>query len=101
MPEGEARLEVGEEEYLLDAIEEAGYSLPFLCRRGWCLTCAATLLEGEVDQSHSLRYYPQDREAGFVLLCTGRPRSPLRLCTHRREAMQKHRLEKRLPTPRG
>jgi len=37
---------------------------------------------GEVDQSDSVSYYPEDREAGFVLLCTGRPKTSLRIRTH-------------------
>ncbi len=32
---------------------------------------------GDFDQSLSLRYYPIDREAGFILLCTVQPRSDL------------------------
>ena len=35
----------------------------------------------EVEQSDSLVYFPEDRAADFVLLCAGKPRSPLRLRT--------------------
>ena len=35
------------------------------------------MLEGEVDQAASQRFYLQDRDAGFALICTGRPRSDL------------------------
>ncbi len=56
---------------------------------------------GDFDQSLSLRYYPIDREAGFILLCTVQPRSCLRILTHQKESMQQHRLRAGLPTPRG
>ncbi|HZX13439.1 MAG TPA: 2Fe-2S iron-sulfur cluster-binding protein, partial [Thermodesulfobacteriota bacterium] len=68
-PEGEVRLEVGEEEYILDAAFEAGYNLPSMCLQGFCLTCASRLLDGDIDQSDAIRYYPEDKKAGFVLIC--------------------------------
>jgi hypothetical protein len=44
--------------------------------QGYCLTGAGRLEDGgEVDQSDSVAYFPEDREAGFVLLSTGKPRS--------------------------
>lgn len=79
-------MEVGAEEYLLDAGLRAGLDLPSLCLQGWCLTCAARVLEGQVDQSDSRRFYPEDREAGFALVCTGKPLSDLRLRTHQTTA---------------
>ena len=57
---GQACLDICEDEYILDACINAGLSLPATCVQGWCLTCAAHLLEGEVDQSDALRYYPED-----------------------------------------
>ena len=73
-----------------------------MCLQGWCITCAAHVEgPGEWDQSASLRYYPQDREAGFILLCTARPRSDLVIRTHQRLAMRDHRIALGLPTPRA
>lgn len=93
--------EASAHEYILDAARRAGLELPSLCERGWCLTCAALVLEGEVDQSDSLRYYEEDREAGFALLCTGKPRSNLRLLACQTAAMRQHRDSCGLPSPRG
>ncbi len=100
LPGGERTLAVPPNQHIWDAALAAGIKLPALCHQGRCLTCAGRLLNGgEVDQSDSASYYPQDREAGFVLLCTGKPRSPLRILTNQQEAMREHRREKGLPAP--
>lgn len=97
---GERSIRVGREEHIWDAAFAAGVVLPALCHQGRCLTCAARLEgPGEVDQSDSVSYYPEDREAGFVLLCTGKPRTSLRLRTHQAHEMRQHRREKKLPAP--
>src|SRR6266699_2492555 len=86
----------------LIAAYRQGFDLPSMCLQGWCITCAARVEgPGEWDQSASLRYFPQDREAGFILLCTAQPRSDLVIRTHQRLALRDHRLACRLPTPRG
>ena len=102
-PDGDhARLEVGEDEFILTAAYRAGLELPSMCLQGWCITCAARVAgPGTWDQSAARRYFRQDREAGFILLCTARPRSDLVIHTHQRIALRDHRLKHRLPTPRG
>lgn len=100
MPDGEMVIHVAENEHIWDAALVAGVKLPALCHQGWCLTCAGHIEGGgETDQSDSAAYYPQDREAGFVLLCTGSPRSNLRIRTHQAVEMRKHRLRHGLPSP--
>lgn len=99
-PQGERGLWVREDQHIWDAAAEAGIELPAICHQGRCLTCAGKLdIPGEVDQSDSSAYFPQDRAAGFVLLCTGKPRSDLRIITHQADAMRKHRRELNLPAP--
>lgn len=101
-PDGiEHRLSVADDEYLLDAGLAAGLDLPYRCLRGWCLTCAARLVSGQVDQRDARRYYEQDREAGFVLLCTGQPESDVLVATHARADMRRNREQHRLPFPKG
>ena len=92
-------IEVAQEEHIWDAAFRQGLILPALCHQGWCLTCAGRLEAGEVDQSDSVGFFPQDKDNGFVLLCTGRPLSNLCIRTHQAMAMRKHRLALGLPAP--
>ena len=102
LPDGRvAVIAVARDEFVLDAARLAGYDLPSLCEIGWCATCAARVESGEVDQDASMRYFEADRRAGFALLCTARPRSPLRLSTHQHMEMVRHRIALGLPVPRG
>jgi CDP-4-dehydro-6-deoxyglucose reductase/3-phenylpropionate/trans-cinnamate dioxygenase ferredoxin reductase subunit len=61
-------------EFVLDAAERAGYSMPSSCRKGACNTCEAGLLEGEVDQRGRGRRTAQD---GMALMCRAQPRADL------------------------
>ena len=102
-PEGEQRtLRVAEDETILSAAYREDIDLPSTCLQGWCLSCAGRVQgTGEWDQALSRRYFRQDREAGFILLCTAHAHSDLVIRTHEREAMVENRLAKGLPTPRG
>ena len=66
---------VSQNEFILDALEATGMRLPYGCRFGACLTCAASLIEGQVDQSggRSFALRPRQQDAGYVLLCVARP----------------------------
>lgn len=101
LPSNEERaIQVGSEEHIWDAARAAGINLPAMCHQGYCLTCAARLENGgEVDQSDSLVYFPDDREAGFILPCTGKPRSPLRIRTHQQKEMRQFRKQRNLVAP--
>jgi ferredoxin len=102
LPDGTVReVEVSAEEYILDAARWAGLPLPSVCKQGWCISCAALVVEGEVDQSDSRRYYKQDREARYALLCTAKPRSDLHIVSHQSAALRRHRAAFGLPAPRG
>lgn len=63
--------------FLLDELEAAGLKLPYGCRFGACLTCAASVIEGSVDQSdgRSFALRPHQQAAGYALLCVAKPRS--------------------------
>jgi ferredoxin len=99
-PAGRQVIRVGAEEHIWDAAHRAGIVLPAICHQGRCLTCSGQLLEpGEFDPSDAVSYFPQDREAGFVLLCTAKPRWNLCIRTHTQTAMRAHRLQCGLPAP--
>lgn len=68
-------LEVAEDQYILDAVEQVGLRLPVGCRYGACITCAAKLLQGEVEQAQNLCLKPEQVAMGYVLLCIACPRS--------------------------
>ncbi|MEO6703337.1 MAG: 2Fe-2S iron-sulfur cluster binding domain-containing protein [Jatrophihabitantaceae bacterium] len=89
------------DEYVLDAAIRQGVALAHLCRQGWCTRCAVRLEHGEVDQSGSRRFFEEDRQAGFCLICTGRPLSPLRVVADQHQAIRDHRIALGLPVPRG
>jgi ferredoxin len=98
-PDGDHTIQVAANEHIWDAADRQGIRLPATCHQGWCLTCAARLEEGVTDQRDSFAFFPQDRDAHFALLCTGRPCSDLVICTHQATAMRKHRLRHALPSP--
>ena len=58
---------------LLDALEAQGVSLPYGCRYGGCISCAAKLLSGEVDQRAGVALNRRQIADGYVLLCIARP----------------------------
>jgi NAD(P)H-flavin reductase/ferredoxin len=61
-------------EFVLDAAERAGYSMPSSCRKGACNTCEARLIAGEVDQRGRGRRTASD---GLALMCRSQPRADI------------------------
>jgi ferredoxin len=99
-PDREVKAVVNRNEYLWSAAQRNGLELPAICHQGRCLTCAGRLIgEGDFDQSAADSYFPEDREAGFILLCTAKPLSALRISTHQEKEMRKHRIAHKLPAP--
>ena len=97
----EVELEVAPDEAIWDAAQKAGHLLPYGCLQGWCLSCAGRVIEGDFDPWDALRYYEIDKQEGFILLCTAKPLSDMTIRTHQKVAMQRHRMRRKLPTPRG
>ena len=67
--------EVHGDEPLLNTLERHGLSLPYGCRYGGCISCAAKLLDGDVDQSEGVALNGRQLQHGYVLLCVARPQS--------------------------
>ena len=60
---------------LLETLEEHGVDLPYGCRYGGCITCAAKLTTGEVDQHAQVALNNRQINNGYVVLCVARPLS--------------------------
>ncbi len=73
--QGGQSFEVDGNEPLLGTLEQHGVSLPYGCRYGGCISCAAKLLDGEVDQSEGVALNGRQMYDGYVLLCVARPQS--------------------------
>ncbi|BBD53408.1 MULTISPECIES: 2Fe-2S iron-sulfur cluster-binding protein [Planktothrix] len=72
-------VEVPEDKQILQAALDAGIKLPNSCNAGVCTTCAAKIIEGEVDQREGMGLSPELQAEGYVLLCIAYPRSNLKL----------------------
>src|SRR5260370_28032152 len=95
-PEGRHSFECADDEFIWNAAARSGITLPAICHQGRCLTCSAKLIEGHVDQKAAASYFPEDREAGFILLCTALPLSDLVIETHEESNIRQHRKEHNL-----
>ncbi len=94
-PDGRWTFSAPSDEFLIYAMQDEGIESPMICEQGWCLACAARLVSGQVDRSAALTNYPEDAEAGFVLLCSTRPLSDLVLAQdihESRREMTQHRI---------
>ena len=60
---------------LLDTLEEHGVDLPYGCRYGGCITCAAKLTAGTVDQSEQVALNNRQINNGYIVLCVAKPLS--------------------------
>jgi ferredoxin len=78
-------IQVSEEQTILQAAYDAGIDLPSSCNAGVCTTCAAQILQGEVDQSDGMGVSPSLQSEGFVLLCVAYPRSDLKIESEKEE----------------
>ena len=58
---------------LLDELRAQGADLPYGCEYGGCITCAAKLTAGEVDQRRQVALNNRQIADGYVLLCVARP----------------------------
>lgn len=67
-------VEVSPEQSLLEAVEEAGYKLPYLCRGGACGECETEVLELEGSIDHRDDWLSESERAAnkFIMPCVSR-----------------------------
>jgi len=58
---------------LLNTLEAQGVSLPYGCKYGGCITCAAKLIDGEINQAAAVALNNRQLNDGYILLCVARP----------------------------
>jgi ferredoxin len=68
-----------DDQTVLTSAQAAGVDLPTSCGAGVCTTCAAQILEGEVEQVDAMGLGPEIVAKGYALLCVSYPRSNLKI----------------------
>ena len=60
---------------LLLELRLLGVDLPYGCQYGGCITCAAKLIEGEIDQRSQVALNNRQINNGYIILCVARPKT--------------------------
>ena len=60
---------------LLQELIEQGVDLPYGCQYGGCITCAAKLIKGEVDQKSQVALNNRQINNGYIILCVAKPKT--------------------------
>jgi ferredoxin len=68
-----ATYQVDHRKPLLDSLRDQGVDLPYGCKYGGCITCAARLTAGKVNQNAQVALNNRQINDGYVILCVARP----------------------------
>lgn len=70
-------IECSAESSILQAAQSAGLDLPAQCKSGYCGTCRARLVKGEVSHRQNLALSDVELAAGWVLTCQAHPKTEI------------------------
>lgn len=88
---------VPDNQSVLEAAHEQGVDLPCSCYAGVCTSCAAQLINGEVDQSQGMGVGGMGEvldSKGYILLCVSYPKTDLEILTEKEKEVYEVRYGK-------
>ena len=72
---GNKTFKVSDRKPLLQELRTQGLDLPYGCEYGGCITCAAKLIKGEINQRSQVALNNRQINEGYIVLCVAKPKT--------------------------